>query len=57
MGDYFIQETANGKLVICKVLAEYESNDKQAAYDQLINLKTGYLKEHELGKSILKKVK
>lgn len=57
MGEYLIQKDSNGKLIICKVLAEFNSEDKDLAFEQLINLKTGYLKENELGKPVLKQIK
>lgn len=57
MGEYFIQKNENGKLTICKVLAEFNDDDRDLAFEQLINLKTGYLKETELGKTVLKQVK
>lgn len=57
MKEYFIQETINGKLVICKVLAEFDKSEKISAYDKLINLKTGYLTENEIESKNTKNIK
>ncbi|MGL5245056.1 MAG: hypothetical protein ACRC7R_07795 [Sarcina sp.] len=48
MREYFIQKNENGQLIICKILAKFNKEDKMKAYDNLINLKTGHMNEDEL---------